>query len=499
MSLVPSVAAPARGVLCLTFDDSYFADWEAALPLFAEHGAHATFFAYHAVDEKSVASLRRLSDAGHSIGLHGLQHLKAPETIAEVGEEKYLADEIEPQLAACRAAGLPVRSFAYPMSRHTPETDALLLRHFDRLRGGIDFEGAFPIAEAATRRYLPGIGVGPHYKRGGAEIAAMLPAVAESNRVLVVYSHDIGETAQGVSMSRADLETILLAAEELGMAVLGFDELDTLSDTAAAPSGKGVEDARKGSAKPFERVSPEEAAALAPVRTFEVRKSDGSSESIPYRIYCPENFAPGEKVPLLFFLHGAGTRGSDGAALAGNSSFRALLGYLKSRGGRAVLLAPQCPADAQWVDTPWGTVDHPHSETPSRHMALALALLDAELTALPIDRSRIYVCGNSMGGYATWDVAARRPGLFAGALPICGGGDPAVADRYGDLPVWAFHGGADNVVPVENTRRMVAAMRADPNRTAELRYREYPGVAHDSWTATFGDAEVLDWLFAQRR
>ena len=499
MSLAPSVAAPTRGVLCLTFDDSYFADWEAALPLFAEHGAHATFFAYHVIDGKSVDSLRRLSDAGHSIGLHGLRHLKAPETIAEVGEEKYLADEIEPQLAACRAAKLPVRSFAYPMSRHTPETDALLLRHFNRLRGGSDFEGAFPVAEAATRRYLPGIGVGPHYKRGGAEIAAMLPAVAESNRVLVVYSHDIGETAQGVSMSRADLETILLAAEELGMAVLGFDELDKLSDIAVAPSGKGAENVSQVKAKPFERVSPEKAATLAPVKTFEVRKSETDVESIPYRIYAPDNFAPGEKVPLLFFLHGAGTRGSDGAALAGNSSFRALLGYLKSRGGRAVLLAPQCPADAQWVDTPWGTVDHPHSETPSRHMALALALLDEELAALPIDRSRIYVCGNSMGGYATWDVAARRPGLFAGALPVCGGGDPAVADRYGDLPVWAFHGGVDTVVPVENTRRMVAAMRADPNRTAELRYREYPGVAHDCWTATFGDAEVLDWLFAQRR
>ncbi len=232
MSLILSSAvaatAAANGVLCLTFDDSRFSDWEAALPIFAAHGAHATFFAYHDIDDGAAASLRKLSEAGHSIGLHGLKHQVAPDVVAKLGEDGYLADEIEPQLAACRAAGLPVRSFAYPMSRHTPQTDALLLRHFDRLRGGGDFAGAFPVAEAASRRYLPGLGVGPKYRRGGAEVAAMLPGVAASNAVLVLYSHGIGETAEGVSMSRADLETILAAAESLGMAIVGFDELDRL-------------------------------------------------------------------------------------------------------------------------------------------------------------------------------------------------------------------------------------------------------------------------------
>lgn len=222
-------AEPTNGVLCLTFDDSRFADWEAALPIFAAHNAHATFFAYHAIDDKAIAAVRKLSEAGHSIGLHGLKHQRAPDAVEKLGEEGYLADEIEPQLSVCRAASLPVRSFAYPMSRHTPQTDALLLRHFDRLRGGSDFTGPFPVAEAATRRYLPGLGIGPFYKRGGAEIAAMLPAAATSNAVFIVYSHGICETAEGVNMSRADLETILSAADQLGMAILGFDELPSLS------------------------------------------------------------------------------------------------------------------------------------------------------------------------------------------------------------------------------------------------------------------------------
>lgn len=237
-SLAASVAnvAPTNGVLCLTFDDSRFAEWDAALPIFAAHGAHATFFAYHAIDDKTIAALRRLSEAGHSIGLHGLKHQRAPDAVARLGEDGYIADEIEPQLASARAAGLPVRSFAYPMSCHTPQTDALLLRHFDRLRGGGDFNGPFPIAEAATRRYLPGLGIGPHYKRGGAEVAAMLPEAAESNAVLILYSHGIGETAEGVSMSRADLETILSAAEKLGMAIIGFDQLDLLVPATSTAS-----------------------------------------------------------------------------------------------------------------------------------------------------------------------------------------------------------------------------------------------------------------------
>ena len=271
-STFPSPAV-THGVLCLTFDDSHFPDWEAVLPIFAEHGAHATFFAYHEIDDAAIDSLRRLSAAGHSIGLHGLRHQKAPDAVASLGEEGYLADEIEPQLAACRAAGLPVRSFAYPNSRHTPQTDELLLRHFRRLRGGGDFEGPFPLAEAATRRYLPGIGIGPYYHRGGAEIAAMLPAAAEGNAVLVVYSHGIGETAEGVSMSRTDLETILLAAEKLGMAVLGFDELDHVESPGGplAETANGKPETANGGEVvpplPFKRIPAEKADALAPTRT----------------------------------------------------------------------------------------------------------------------------------------------------------------------------------------------------------------------------------------
>ena len=250
-------------------------------------------------------------------------------------------------------------------------------------------------------------------------------------------------------------------------------------------------------------VSPTEANLMAPVAMFTA--TDGTT--IPYRAYIPapaqpesaQTTTPAVQFPLVLFMHGAGTRGSDGVAIADNISFRSLLGWVKNH-EPAIVLAPQCPADEKWVDTPWGDVRHTYSPVPPPHTAAALELLDKALASLPVDRSRILVCGNSMGGYASWDLLVRRPGLFAAALPVCGGGVPDLtAETSRDVAIWAFHGDADPAVPVENTRGMVEALRADPARTAEIRYREYPGVSHDSWTPTFTDPEVLSWFFAQHR
>ena len=175
-------------------------------------------------------------------------------------------------------------------------------------------------------------------------------------------------------------------------------------------------------------------------------------------------------------MHGAGTRGSDGAALADNISFRSLLGWVKTH-EPTIVLAPQCPADEKWVDTPWGDVRHTYSPVPPPQTAAALELLDKALASRPVDRSRILVCGNSMGGYASWDLLVRRPGLFAAALPVCGGGVPDLtAETSRDVAVWAFHGDADATVPVENTRGMVEALRADPARSVWMGVRKSPPI-----------------------
>jgi predicted peptidase len=101
-----------------------------------------------------------------------------------------------------------------------------------------------------------------------------------------------------------------------------------------------------------------------------------------------------------------------------------------------------------------------------------------------------------MGGYGSWDLAARMPERFAAVIPICGGGDEATATKLKPLPIWCFHGDADKVVPVARSRTMVEAVRAAGGR---VQYTEYAGVGHDSWTPAYRDAATLAWLFDQRR
>jgi predicted peptidase len=102
-----------------------------------------------------------------------------------------------------------------------------------------------------------------------------------------------------------------------------------------------------------------------------------------------------------------------------------------------------------------------------------------------------------MGGYGSWDLAARRPELFAAVVPICGGGDEHAAERLLKTPIWAVHGDADTAVPVERSRRMIEAIKA---AGGQPKYSELPGVGHNSWTPAYSDPEgVLPWMFEQVR
>jgi predicted peptidase len=129
-------------------------------------------------------------------------------------------------------------------------------------------------------------------------------------------------------------------------------------------------------------------------------------------------------------------------------------------------------------------------------MRLVYQLIDQLLVDQPIDRERLYIAGLSMGGYGTWHAVGLRPKFWAAAIPVCGGADLDWAEKLSDTPLWVIHGDKDQAVPVENSRRIVAKLRQSH---VSVVYSEYPGVGHDSWTQTFADQKVYDWLFAQRR
>jgi len=236
---------------------------------------------------------------------------------------------------------------------------------------------------------------------------------------------------------------------------------------------------------------------------------------LPYRLMEPEVVVQGEERPLLVFLHGYGERGDDnlrqllhGGAMFASDAFQRR---------RAYVVAPQCPAGTEPGTESDNPNDPPGTEAqrvwghllkrdddagvdldrePSRQLAAVRALVDQLIETKPIDPDRVYVCGLSMGGYATWELVLREPDFWAAAAPICGAGDPARADRLVGLPLWVFHGDADGSIPVERSREMVDAIRDAGGAPV---YTEYPGVGHDSWTPTFQSHHVWDWLFSQRR
>ena len=246
-----SPSAQFEGALVLSFDDRNFDGWRTAAQLFAKYDAHATFFVSGPIDNTAVATMKYLSERGHSVGLHGLEHADADVAIAAKGAEAYYADDIRPQYDSCRVCYVPVKSFAYPNCRFSGESDELFRAKgwAKCVRGGVkgatpfDPEGRrqgerkplvtndavfVPADEVAHRYRLDTIIVGEAYHTDIDEILACLRRAKERREVFSVTSHDIAPDAKFIHMKTEWLEKILACAKEIGLPVLGFDELPPL-------------------------------------------------------------------------------------------------------------------------------------------------------------------------------------------------------------------------------------------------------------------------------
>ncbi len=236
-----------------------------------------------------------------------------------------------------------------------------------------------------------------------------------------------------------------------------------------------------------------QAGAPAPVDQFEAREFTAADGNVlHYRLLTPVDYDASQKYPLVLFLHGAGERGDDNKAqlVHGGRNF-ADAAFRKRH--PAIIVAPQCPKESTWASFRPRSGDGGSPEAPLERVFELLESLQQEFS---VDATRIYGMGLSMGGYGTWDILRRKPELLAAAVPICGGGVPESAASYSATPIWVVHGSADNAVPVELSRKMVDALRAAGSGVI---YSEYDGVGHDSWTQTFDNQLIWDWLFAQRK
>ncbi|NQV23599.1 MAG: prolyl oligopeptidase family serine peptidase, partial [Rhodopirellula sp.] len=155
-------------------------------------------------------------------------------------------------------------------------------------------------------------------------------------------------------------------------------------------------------------------------------------EKFTYLILSPLKIEDGQKYPLLFFMHGAGERGNDVEKLLPHLPTQMSTPEWREK-FPCFMVIPQCRDEEQWVAQKWGEKESvPLAETPTDQMQMAIAVLEQSLKDLPIDKSRVYLTGLSMGGYGSWELAMRRPELFAAVAPVCGGGDESQASRLKD-------------------------------------------------------------------
>lgn len=202
----------------------------------------------------------------------------------------------------------------------------------------------------------------------------------------------------------------------------------------------------------------------------------GRTGRLKYLLYLPEAYHSGNDLwPLMLFLHGAAERGDNLEQLKAHGPPK-----LVARGQRFpfILVSPQCPRGQYWSSV------------------VLSAMLDEVASVHRVDLDRVYLTGISMGGFGAWELGCTEPERFAAVVPICGGGDPELACRLKEVPVWAFHGAEDDIVPLEASEMMVDALR---ECEGNVRFTVYPNVGHDSWTQTYSDRELYDWLLAQRR
>jgi predicted peptidase len=233
-----------------------------------------------------------------------------------------------------------------------------------------------------------------------------------------------------------------------------------------------------------------------PNKAFEPREFVGTNGvPLKYRLIKPLGYEPGKKYPLVLFLHGAGERGDDNAITLKHAA-KDFADPARRAKYPAYIVIPQCPKDKKWSEVDWAKESSSLPESASDSMQSVKELLDEMIENAGVDNDRVYITGLSMGGYGTWDAIARYPGFFAAAVPICGGGDPKTVDRFRKLPIWCFHGGKDTVVKPIRSQEMIDALKAVGS---DVRYTEYPEAGHDSWSMTYSNPELYEWLFSKRR
>ena len=181
--------------------------------------------------------------------------------------------------------------------------------------------------------------------------------------------------------------------------------------------------------------------------------------------------------PLVFYLHGIGESGHDLTKVLRFGPPRLVA---QGKDLPCIVVSPQLPPGYFWF----------------RESNLALAILDEVMRSNRVDQTRVCITGNSMGAFGAIVMAAREPERFASLVPICGGVDYVDSLRLHDVPIWAFHGEQDPIIPVAESRRLVRLVN---EIGGHARLTIYPDLGHNCWDRAYDDPALWDWILAQKK
>lgn len=198
-----------------------------------------------------------------------------------------------------------------------------------------------------------------------------------------------------------------------------------------------------------------------------------------YWLYTPSD--PTENMPLIVYLHGGTGKGSDLNLITAVDGFPQYLKNGRLGDVRAYVLIPQLPSTQKgWVNA-----------------ASAISeLIGKTADTYKTDRNNISLTGHSMGGTGTWSLACAFPNLFARIAPLSGSvrNTSDVIGKLKNIPIHAFVGSADTVVPPSSSQEVVAALKA-AGAVAEITV--FDGADHFSVPSLAfldSDIDLVGWL-----
>lgn len=193
-----------------------------------------------------------------------------------------------------------------------------------------------------------------------------------------------------------------------------------------------------------------------------------------YILTSPDDVKPDEKLPLIVFLHGAGERGDDINKLKVYCIPKLFTQNNEHLGIRAYTLSPQCPLNTTWID----------------YKKELISLIDEISEKYNVDKGLVSLCGISMGGFGTWELALTYPEYFHKIAPLCGGGMNWRAWAL-KMPIRVYHGKRDDVVPISQSEAMVNSLRI---QGASVEFTVFDDLSHNCWDRAFEETDLIKWL-----